>query len=126
MHVSSIELISLFSFLSCLPTSSIHIVSLKMESECQCEGGNKDFPAGSVMRKFENAIFPIAGSLYRMEKILWERYNTDYHQRRAVFEAEECKTKDPVVVKFFLECVICSLPYASLLANFVDIGQTHS
>lgn len=97
-----------------------------MESECQCEGGNKDFPAGSVMRKFENAIFPIAGSLYRMEKILWERYNTDYHQRRAVFEAEECKTKDPVVVKFFLECVICSLPYASLLANFVDIGQTHS
>ncbi|KAF4276261.1 hypothetical protein CNMCM8812_004044 [Aspergillus fumigatus] len=74
-----------------------------MESECQCEGGNKDFPAGSVMRKFENAIFPIAGSLYRMKKILWERYNTDYHQRRAVFEAEECKTKDPVVVKFFLE-----------------------
>ncbi|EAW21789.1 uncharacterized protein NFIA_069600 [Aspergillus fischeri NRRL 181] len=74
-----------------------------MEGECQCEGANKDFPAGSVMRKFEKATFPIAGRLYRMKKILWERYNSDYHQRRAMFEAEECETKDPVVVKFFLE-----------------------
>ncbi|GIJ87392.1 hypothetical protein Asppvi_006298 [Aspergillus pseudoviridinutans] len=74
-----------------------------MEGECQCEGVNKDFPAGSVMRKFEKATFPVAGRAYRLKKILWERYNNNYHQRRATFEAEECETKDPVVVKFFVE-----------------------
>ncbi|GFF33485.1 hypothetical protein IFM58399_03557 [Aspergillus lentulus] len=74
-----------------------------MEGECHCEGADKDFPAGSVMRKFEKATFPIAGRLYRLKKILWERYNSDNHQRRAMFEAEECETKDPVVIKFFLE-----------------------
>ncbi|GFF31616.1 hypothetical protein IFM46972_03278 [Aspergillus udagawae] len=103
MRVSSIKLISLFRFLSCFFPSSLHIVNLVMEGECRCEGVNKDFPAGSVMRKFVKATFPVAGRAYRLKKILWERYNNNYHQRRAMFEAEECETKDPVVVKFFLE-----------------------
>ncbi|GFF86408.1 hypothetical protein IFM53868_04799 [Aspergillus udagawae] len=90
-----------------------------MESECRCEGVNKDFPAGSVMRKFVKATFPVAGRAYRLKKILWERYNNNYHQRRAMLEAEECETKDPVVVKFFLEYVSV-LSHASLVTNFID------
>ncbi|RHZ46966.1 hypothetical protein CDV55_100533 [Aspergillus turcosus] len=86
-----------------LPPQLSHIVKLKMERECQCESVSKDFPAGSVMRKFEEKTFPVAGRIFRLKKILWERYNSDYHQRRAMFEAEECETKDPFVVKFFVE-----------------------
>jgi hypothetical protein len=78
-----------------------------MEGECQSEGASKDFPAGSVMRKFEKNTFPVAGRVFRLKKILWERYNSEYQQRRAMFEAEECETKDPIIVKFFVEYVCC-------------------
>ncbi|RHZ43743.1 uncharacterized protein CDV56_101310 [Aspergillus thermomutatus] len=93
----------IIGFLSCFLPSSVHSSSLKMEGECKCEGVNKDFPAGSVLRKYEKAVFPVADRLYRLKKILFEHYNTDHHQRRAMFEAEDCETKDPVAVKFFVE-----------------------